>query len=88
MSKPKKPSRTVKRAVEKEIDTIVFTTSTERFQAYWKEMKRHEAELARIYGKDTKHECKAEVVGSVRQVHDNKVVVQFKRCCLCLRDME
>lgn len=72
----------------KSVNALVCGTTSKTFQAYWKELRRHERALRRIYAKDTKHKHTPEEVGSVHQVHpQRRLIVSFYRCAVCMKDL-
>jgi hypothetical protein len=84
-SKPKKKSK----VIYKSVDQIVCHTSSTTFYKFWKENRRHERALKKIYGQDKLHICQPEEVGSVSQVHPGKrLLVTFYQCSVCMRDID
>ena len=72
----------------KSVNELICETSSETFREYWKEMRRHENALRRIYGKDKKHICVPEIIGCMSQLSDSpRVMVEFRRCAVCMKDL-
>jgi|KBSSwiStaDraftv2_1062776.scaffolds.fasta_scaffold00292_20 hypothetical protein len=72
----------------KNVEALINRTCGKTFKAYWREMRRHEATLRRIYAKDKTHKCVPEEVGSVNRVHPLRIkLVTFYRCAICMKDL-
>ena len=73
----------------KSVNAIICKTTSKTFQAYWRELRRHENALRNIYAKDNLHRHVPEEVGSVHRVHPGKerYIVSFFRCAICMKDL-
>lgn len=77
------PKSKRKHSIYKSVDQIVCHTSSTTFYKFWKENRRHERALKKIYGQDKLHICQPEEVGSVSEVHPGKrLLVTFYRSLL------
>jgi len=75
----------------KSVNALIYKTTSRTFQAYWREQRRHEKALRKIYAGDKLHVHVPEEVGSVHQVDlkngSERVIVSFFRCAVCMKDL-
>lgn len=72
----------------KTVNDLICKTTSKTFQAYWREMRRHEDALRKIYAKDKLHKHIPESTGSMSQVHpQRRLIVNFYRCAVCMKDL-
>lgn len=72
----------------KSVNALVRRTTSKTFQAYWRELRRHEKALIKIYGDDKLHIHAPEEIGTVRRVHpDRHHIITFYRCSICMKDL-
>ena len=78
----------MKRTKFKTVNALVCATTSKTFQAYWKEMRRHEKALTGIYAHDKRHKHVPELIGSVSNVWPKqKHLVSFYRCAICMKEL-
>lgn len=72
----------------KTVNELVCKTSSPIFKAYWKELRRHENALRRIYAGDKLHKHVVEEIGRINQVEPCvRHIVTFFRCAICMKDL-
>lgn len=72
----------------KSVDALVKGITGITFQKYWRELRRHDRELFKIFASDPSHICKPEKTGSFGQVYPKqKTIAVFYRCSVCHKDL-